>query len=123
MAYRTARAEADEIFDYHMQQMALSLRAGLPPVAMAGGDAHDDQGRDFVVQVWTAEGLRVFRVGACRAAAARGAGLFGRAGARQHLPRVLDAVALARDPGGAGHGRAASAWRRRWRCAPWRRWR
>ncbi len=61
MAYRTARAEADEIFDYHMQQMALSLRAGLPPGAMAGGDAHDDQGRDFVVQVWTAEGLRVFR--------------------------------------------------------------
>ena len=29
-AYRTALAEADQIFDYHMQLMALSLRPGLP---------------------------------------------------------------------------------------------
>ena len=29
LAWRAARAETDEIFDYHMQQTALSLRAGL----------------------------------------------------------------------------------------------
>ena len=27
IAYRTALADADQIFDYHMQQMALSLRS------------------------------------------------------------------------------------------------
>ena len=30
IAYRTALRDADEIFDYHMQQMALSLRSGSP---------------------------------------------------------------------------------------------
>lgn len=63
VAYRTARAEADEIFDYHMQQTALSLRAGLPRQAAAGhddGEGHDDSD-DFVVQVWTMDGLRVFQ--------------------------------------------------------------
>lgn len=63
VAYRTARAEADEIFDYHMQQTALSLRSGLPRQAATGHD--DDEGHDesydFVVQVWTQDGLRVFQ--------------------------------------------------------------
>ena len=31
VTYRTVLREADEIFDYHMQQMAMSLRSGLPP--------------------------------------------------------------------------------------------
>jgi two-component system OmpR family sensor kinase len=30
IAYRTALADADQIFDYHMQQMALSLRSRVP---------------------------------------------------------------------------------------------
>lgn len=63
IAYRTARAEADDIFDYHMQQMALSLRSGLP-MSGAGAAAEqpqDDEDVDFVVQVWTADGLRVFQ--------------------------------------------------------------
>ena len=30
IAYRSALSDADEIFDYHMQQMALSLRSGAP---------------------------------------------------------------------------------------------
>ena len=63
VAYRTARAEADAIFDYHMQQMALSLRSGLPLNARGTpADAErDDENFDFVVQVWTADGLRVFQ--------------------------------------------------------------
>lgn len=63
VAYRTARGEADEIFDYHMQQTALSLRAGLPQQAASGhddGEDHEDS-YDFVIQVWTQSGLRVFQ--------------------------------------------------------------
>ncbi|MBQ1764167.1 MAG: sensor histidine kinase N-terminal domain-containing protein, partial [Aquincola sp.] len=63
IAYRAARAEADEIFDYHMQQMALSLRSGLPSNAVAGPgeDSQDEEDLNFMVQVWTADGLRVFQ--------------------------------------------------------------
>jgi two-component system, OmpR family, sensor kinase len=63
VAYRTARAEADEIFDFQMQQMALSLRAGLPMADPRGGrgDLPDDLEQSFVIQVWSADGLRVFQ--------------------------------------------------------------
>ena len=60
VAYRTVLKEADEIFDYHMQQMALSLRAGLPPGAGVGGLGGNEQNFEFVVQVWTADGVRIF---------------------------------------------------------------
>jgi two-component system OmpR family sensor kinase len=63
IAYRTAHAEADVIFDYHMQQMAMALRSGLPSNAAATPELSpaDSQAADFVVQVWTADGLQVFR--------------------------------------------------------------
>ena len=63
IAYRTARAEVDDIFDYHMQQMARSLRAGLPVAGPppATHDEDDEKDHDFVVQVWTADGVRVFQ--------------------------------------------------------------
>ena len=60
IAYRTVLNEADEIFDYHMQQMALSLRAGLPPSAAVSGLSDGDENFDFVVQVWTIDGQRIF---------------------------------------------------------------
>lgn len=61
VAYRTARDEADAIFDYHMQQMALALRSGLPVSPPPAPEVEGiDQHFDFVVQVWTADGLRVF---------------------------------------------------------------
>ncbi|MGK6306243.1 ATP-binding protein [Variovorax sp. DT-64] len=60
VAYRTVLKEADQIFDYHMQQMALSLRAGLPPSAAVGGLSDGEQNFEFVVQVWTADGVLVF---------------------------------------------------------------
>lgn len=65
VAYRTARAEADAIFDWQMQQTAQSLRPGLAPAP--DGAPPDDENFDFVVQVWTSEGLRVFE-SAARAA-------------------------------------------------------
>ncbi|MFT4267145.1 MAG: ATP-binding protein [Xenophilus sp.] len=58
--YRTVLHEADELFDYHMQQMALSLRSGLPPSAAVGGLGPVEQNFEFVVQVWTADGVRIF---------------------------------------------------------------
>lgn len=66
VAYLTARAEADVIFDYHMQQMALSLRSVLP--ISADGTVIDkpriEEGTDFFVQVWTASGSLVFQTAA-----------------------------------------------------------
>ena len=63
-AYRTALAEADEIFDYHMQQMALSLRGGLPFGGGGLGSPDIDGASDeFVVQIWSADGLRIFQSG------------------------------------------------------------
>jgi len=64
IAYRTARAEADELFDFQMQQMALSLRTGLPLAVTPGGLAVDGEALEgFVVQVWTLDGLPIFRSG------------------------------------------------------------
>jgi two-component system OmpR family sensor kinase len=67
VAYRTVLKEADEIFDYHMQQMAFSLRAGLPPSAAVGGLGGGEENFEFVVQIWTADGVRIFE-SAARAA-------------------------------------------------------
>ena len=63
IAYRTALSDADEIFDYHMQQMALSLRSSAPLSNMearesAGADAENNE---LMVQVWTPDGVQVFR--------------------------------------------------------------
>jgi two-component system OmpR family sensor kinase len=67
VAYRTVLNEADQIFDYHMQQMAFSLRAGLPPSAAVGGLGSGEENFEFVVQIWTADGVRIFE-SAARAA-------------------------------------------------------
>lgn len=65
IAYRTALDDADQIFDYHMQQMALSLRSSTPlsnteakERAEAGpaGPGNDD----LVVQMWSPDGVQVF---------------------------------------------------------------
>lgn len=67
IAYRTALHDADHIFDYHMQQMALSLRSSAPLSAAntppdsavpAEPDATNDE---LVVQVWSPDGVRMFR--------------------------------------------------------------
>ena len=64
IAYRTALAEADEMFDYHMQQMALSLRPGVPLSSGPGGALGGEPGEeifDFMVQIWSPDGVQVFR--------------------------------------------------------------
>lgn len=76
IAYRTALHDADQIFDYHMQQMALSLRSGTPlsnieaqqrlqakseAQGAGGGAAGAGSGNDdMVVQMWSPDGVQVF---------------------------------------------------------------
>jgi two-component system OmpR family sensor kinase len=64
IAYRTALADADQIFDYHMQQMALSLRSHVPMAnseEAANVDTPLTGNDDLVVQVWSPDGVQVFR--------------------------------------------------------------
>jgi two-component system, OmpR family, sensor kinase len=58
--YRQARTELDELFDYQLRQMALSLRdwAFGVPGASAPGPAAEDF--DFAIQVWGADGVRIY---------------------------------------------------------------
>lgn len=65
IAYRTAREDADQIFDYHMQQMALSLRSSTPlsnTEAQQRLEAKSETGGsdDMVVQMWSPDGVQVF---------------------------------------------------------------
>lgn len=61
IAYRTAREETDELFDYQMQQMAASLGSGRSWAAITGPiGAQDEVNLDFIVQAWTADGKVVF---------------------------------------------------------------
>ncbi|UXH80935.1 ATP-binding protein [Roseateles amylovorans] len=58
-AYRNALMEADEIFDYQMQQVALSLRAGMGtglPLPLG-----EEQSIDLIVQVWSLDGTPLYR--------------------------------------------------------------
>jgi len=64
IAYRTALADADQIFDYHMQQMALSLRSRIPLTSTeetANVDTPVAGNDDLVVQVWSPDGVQVFK--------------------------------------------------------------
>ena len=63
IAYRTALHNADQIFDYHMQQMALALRSSVPlsnSEVQAGIDSQAEN-NELMVQVWTPDGVQVFR--------------------------------------------------------------
>src|SRR6202171_29039 len=62
IGYSAAGSEADEIFDYHMQQIALALRGGLlpPPLPPRPEKDVDEPNFDFVIQIWAADGTPVF---------------------------------------------------------------
>ncbi len=59
-AYRGALKQADDMFDYHLEQIARSLRGGIPlePPALDGGAPGDF---DFYVQIWGPDGSQIFR--------------------------------------------------------------
>ncbi|MEW6369434.1 MAG: ATP-binding protein [Pseudomonadota bacterium] len=62
IAYNTALSDADQIFDYHMQQMALSLRSGTPLSNTEARERIEDApgNDDLVVQMWSPDGVQVF---------------------------------------------------------------
>jgi two-component system, OmpR family, sensor kinase len=63
IVYREARAEADGIFDYHMQQMAQALRTGvsMPTLPSLDDELSGSESFDFLVQVWSNDGLSMFQ--------------------------------------------------------------
>lgn len=62
VSYRSALNEADEIFDYHMQQIAIALRPGLlaSPQSNALSRKKGEINGDFLIQIWSADGVRIF---------------------------------------------------------------
>jgi len=58
--YRNALSEADAFFDYHLRQTALILRDQPVEYLLAPQLAPADAAYDFVVQVWSLDGVRVY---------------------------------------------------------------
>lgn len=59
-AYRGALRQADAMFDDHLQQMARSLRGGIP-LGASIPDVEDETGFDLYVQIWGQDGTQIFR--------------------------------------------------------------
>jgi two-component system OmpR family sensor kinase len=57
-AYRTALNQADALFDQHLQEIARSVRGGMP---FAPGLGSDDPVFNFKVQIWGPDGVQIFR--------------------------------------------------------------
>lgn len=57
--YASVRAEADELFDYHLRQMAMSLR-DQGRIADDERTAIDNPDLDYVVQIWSVDGLILY---------------------------------------------------------------
>jgi two-component system OmpR family sensor kinase len=60
VVYRNALAEADTFFDYHLRQTALILRDEPVEYLLAPQLPPTDASYDFVVQVWSLDGVRVY---------------------------------------------------------------
>ena len=60
IVYRNALAEADAFFDYHLRQTALILRDQPVEYLLSQQITPSDASYDFVVQVWSLDGVRVY---------------------------------------------------------------
>jgi len=60
IVYRNALAEADAFFDYHLRETALLLRDQPVEYLFSPDLPQTDADYDFVVQVWTLDGVRVY---------------------------------------------------------------
>jgi two-component system OmpR family sensor kinase len=60
LIYRNALTEADAFFDYQLRQTALTLRDQAFEYAAAPALTPTEAGYDFVVQVWSFEGVRIY---------------------------------------------------------------
>jgi two-component system OmpR family sensor kinase len=61
VSYRHALAEANAFFDYHLEQTALLLREQAYGFAPNSGLPQEVPAYDFIVQVWTLDGMRVYQ--------------------------------------------------------------
>ncbi|WP_457279432.1 ATP-binding protein [Polaromonas sp. P5_D5] len=59
-AYRGALQQADAMFDDHLQQMARSLRSGIP-LNIPLDEADEDDRFEVYVQIWGQDGTQIFR--------------------------------------------------------------
>ena len=59
VTYRNVLGETEALFDYQLQQMALSLR-DQGEIAAAQADSFADAKLDFVVQIWTVDGRSIY---------------------------------------------------------------
>ena len=59
VTYRNVLAETEALFDYHLRQMALSLR-DQGEIAPDQAGALADEQLDFVVQIWTVDGRSIY---------------------------------------------------------------
>lgn len=59
-AYRGALQQADAMFDDHLQQMARSLRSGIP-LNIPLEEADEDDRFEVYVQIWGQDGTQIFR--------------------------------------------------------------
>lgn len=60
VVYRNALLEADTFFDYHLRQTALILRDEPVEYSLPRQLPSNDASYDFVVQVWTLDGVRIY---------------------------------------------------------------
>ena len=60
VVYRNALSEADAFFDHHLRQTALILRDQPVEYLLAPQFPPADAAYDFVVQVWSLDGVRVY---------------------------------------------------------------
>jgi two-component system OmpR family sensor kinase len=62
VTFRTAMEKADTLFDYHMQQMAMALQdSNFQQPDWYTTHKEDEINFDFVIQVWTDDGVRVYQ--------------------------------------------------------------
>ena len=59
ITYRSVLGETESLFDYQLQQMALSLR-DQGEIASAQADTLGDAQLDFVIQIWTVDGRSIY---------------------------------------------------------------
>jgi len=62
-SFRAAMHEANDLFDYHMEQIALALQdsAYQQPSWYKSSSGGEMSGFDFVIQIWTDDGVRVYK--------------------------------------------------------------
>lgn len=72
-SFSAAMQEANKLFDYHMQQMAYALQdSGFETAGWHGMAGAGNEDFEFVVQIWTDDGVRVYQSRTYRALPERG---------------------------------------------------